>query len=109
MRTDEIELPENKVLSYKMPRQPTVADPSATKLEKPQLEPAAVVPTAPATVAPVIVHVPAPVAAAVAVATAPAGSVFWQRLAYLFTGKAPGVSDAAAPAREARRDGPAPA
>ena len=64
VRTDEIDLPENKQLSYKMPERPAVADPSGTKQEKPQLEPAAVVPTAPATSAPVIVHVPAPAAAA---------------------------------------------
>src|ERR1043165_6332667 len=64
VRSDEIDLPENKVLSYKMPAAPVVADPSSTKPEKPQLEPAAVVPTAPATPAPVIVHVPAPAAAA---------------------------------------------
>ena len=63
VRTDEIELPEHKQLSYKMPERPAVADPSGTKQEKPQLEPAAVVPTAPATSAPVVVHVPAPAAA----------------------------------------------
>src|SRR5688500_11597673 len=84
IRTDEIELPENKALSYKMPERPQVADPSGTKPEKPQLEPAAVIPTAPATSAPVVVHVPAPAAAAV-VAAPPAGLGFWQRLAYLFT------------------------
>src|SRR6188474_2625360 len=60
VRTDEIDLPENKVLSYKMPAPPVVADPSSTKPEKPQLEPAAVIPTAPATSAPVVVHVPVP-------------------------------------------------
>src|SRR3954462_1181283 len=84
VRTDEIELPENKTLSYKMPERPQVADPSGTKAEKPQLEPAAVVPTAPTTVAPVIVHVPVPAAAA-APAAPPAGLGFWARLAYLFT------------------------
>ena len=63
MRTDEVELPENKTLSYKMPERPQVADPSGTKPEKPQLEPAAVIPTAPATAAPVVVHVPVPAAA----------------------------------------------
>jgi ribonuclease E len=105
VRTDEIELPENKVLSYKMPAQPAVADPSGTRQEKPQLEPAAVVPTAPATAAPVIVHVPAPVPQAQAArAVVPTGLTFWQRLAYLFTNEAPEGTQPA-PVREARRDG----
>jgi ribonuclease E len=103
VRSDEIELPENKLLSYKMPAPPVVTDPSGTKPEKPQLEPAAVVPTSPSTAAPVIVHVPAP-AAAVNVVAAPTGLNFWQRLKYLFTGT-PSASAAAAtpPAREEGR------
>ncbi|HUQ09500.1 MAG TPA: Rne/Rng family ribonuclease [Steroidobacteraceae bacterium] len=106
VRTDEAELPENKVLSYKMPVAPIVADPAGTKPEKPQHEPAAVVPTAPATPAPVIVHVPTPAPAAVAAPTVPAGLSFWQRLAFLFTGTPPAGTQAAAPAaREARREG----
>ena len=102
VRTDEIDLPENKQLSYKMPERPTVADPSGTKQEKPQQEPAAVVPTAPSTPAPVIVHVPAPTAAA-NVVVAPTGLSFMQRLAYLFTGKAPEGAVTATPAREEGR------
>src|SRR4051812_28598058 len=113
VRTDEIELPENKTLSYKMPERPQVADPSGTKEHKPQLEPAAVVPTAPATAAPVIVHVPATATAtataAPAVVAPPVGLSFFQRLAYLFTGKAPEGAQpaAAAPRAESggRRDG----
>jgi ribonuclease E len=104
VRTDEIELPENKQLSYKMPERPQVADPSGTKEHKPQLEPAAVIPTAPATSAPVVVHVPAP-AAAVAQAPVgpPPGLGFWARLAYLFTGTAPaGTTSEAAPRSESR-------
>ncbi len=113
VRTDEIDLPEHKQLSYKMPERPAVADPSGTKQEKPQLEPAAVVPTAPATSAPVVVHVPAPAAAA-AVAAPPAGLGFWARLVYLFTGNAPaGAAVTATPDRdEGRRpprDGASPA
>ncbi|HEX6636202.1 MAG TPA: Rne/Rng family ribonuclease [Steroidobacteraceae bacterium] len=104
VRSDETELPENKVLSYKMPERPVVADPSGTKQEKPQQEPAAVVPTAPATPAPVVVHVPAPAAAA-NVVVAPTGLSFWQRLAYLFTGKPPEGAQQATPARETRREG----
>ena len=104
VRTDEIELPENKQLSYKMPERPAVADPSGTKPEKPQLEPAAVVPTAPATVAPVVVHVPAPAAAAAAAVVAPpAGLGFWARLAYLITGKTPAGAVAAPPPRDESR------
>jgi ribonuclease E len=109
VRTDEIELPENKQLSYKMPERPQVADPSGTKEHKPQLEPAAVVPTAPATVAPVVVHVPAPAAAAQAPLAPPPGLGFWARLTYLFSGKAPaGAVAEPAPNRERKepRDGP---
>jgi ribonuclease E len=111
VRTDEIDLPENKQLSYKMPERPQVADPAGTRDVKPVLEPAAVIPTAPATSAPVVVHVPVPAAAAVAAAPAapPDGLGFWARLAYLFTGKAPeGTAPAAAsaPSRgEPRREG----
>jgi ribonuclease E len=110
VRTDEIDLPENKVLSYKMPERPQVADPSGTRDVKPVLEPAAVIPTAPTTSAPVVVHVPVPAAAAAVVAAAPAappaGLGFWARLAYLFTGKAPeGAAAQSAPARsEPRRE-----
>jgi ribonuclease E len=110
VRTDEIELPENKQLSYKMPERPQVADPTGTRDVKPVLEPAAVIPTAPATTAPVVVHVPAPAKEGTAAAAAPpAGLGFWARLAYLLTGKAPegATTQAQAPARgEVRRDAP---
>src|SRR6187397_2045179 len=90
VRTDEIDLPENKVLSYKMPERPQVADPTGTRDIKPVLEPAAVIPTAPTTSAPVVVHVPVAAKETVAVAKAPPGNLsFWDRLVYLFTGKAP--------------------
>ncbi|MEO8064349.1 MAG: Rne/Rng family ribonuclease [Pseudomonadota bacterium] len=110
VRSDELDLPENKQLSYKMPERPQVTDPTGTRDVKPVLEPAAVIPTAPTTSAPVVVHVPAAVAAAPAAPVAPpAGLGFWARLAYLFTGKAPeGAAPAAAsaPSRgEPRRDG----
>jgi ribonuclease E len=109
VRTDEIDLPENKVLSYKMPERPQVADPTGTRDIKPVLEPAAVIPTAPTTSAPVIVHVPVPAKESAApVATHPANLGFWSRLVYLFTGSAPTPKAAEqAPARsEPRRDGP---
>jgi ribonuclease E len=108
VRTDEIELPENKVLSYKMPERPQVADPTGTRDIKPVLEPAAVIPTAPTTTAPVIVHVPVPAKEIVApVKTHPANLGFWSRLVYLFTGSEPAAKAAeAAPVRtEPRRDG----
>jgi ribonuclease E len=112
VRTDEIDLPENKQLSYKMPERPQVKDPSGTKEHKPQLEPAAVVPTAPATAAPVIVHVPAPAPEARAAKPVgpPPGLGFWARLGYLFTGKVPAGTVTAEPAvnreRKESRDGP---
>jgi ribonuclease E len=108
VRTDEIDLPENRQLSYKMPERPQVADPTGTRDVKPVLEPAAVIPTAPATSAPVVVHVPAPAKEVAAPARLPAGKLgFWARLAYLFTGEAPTAAAAEpAPARsEPRRDG----
>src|SRR6187549_2969087 len=108
VRTDEVELPENKVLSYKMPERPQVADPAGTRDVKPVLEPAAVIPTAPTTSAPVVVHVPVPAKETVAPAPQhPADLGFWSRLVYLFTGSAPAKKAAeAAPARsEPRRDG----
>jgi ribonuclease E len=108
VRTDEIDLPENKVLSYKMPERPQVADPTGTRDIKPVLEPAAVIPTAPATSAPVVVHVPVAAKETAAVAKAPPGNLgFWERLVYLFTGKAPGAvaAEPALPRSEPRRDG----
>jgi len=104
VRGDEIDLPENRQLSYKIPATPAVADPSGTKPEKPQLEPAAVIPSAPATAAPVIVHVPAPSPQAALAASPPAGLGFWARLVYLFTGKASaGAEPTPAPRDESRR------
>src|SRR6188472_1728390 len=113
VRSDEIDLPENKVLSYKMPERPQVADPTGTRDVKPVLEPAAVIPTAPATSAPVVVHVPVAAKETAAVAKAPPGNLgFWDRLVYLFTGKAPDAVAAepalprSEPRREGHRDGP---
>jgi ribonuclease E len=71
VRDDEIEAPENKVLSYKMPERPEIADPAGTREKRPAHEPAAVQPIAPATAAPIIVHVPVPAPAPAQVAAAP--------------------------------------
>jgi ribonuclease E len=60
VRDDEIEAPENKQLSYKMPERPEIADPAGTRAKHAAQEPAAVQPIAPATAAPIIVHVPVP-------------------------------------------------
>jgi ribonuclease E len=111
VRTDEIDLPENKQLSYKMPERPQVKDPTGTKEHKPQLEPAAVVPTAPTTAAPVIVHVPAPAPEPREVRPVgpPPGLGFLARLGYLFTGRVPAGTEtpaaAARPERKESRDG----
>ncbi len=64
VRDDEVEAPENKVLSYKMPERPEIADPAGTRERRPTQEPAAVQPITPATAAPIIVHVPVPAPAA---------------------------------------------
>src|ERR1044071_2955950 len=114
VRTDEIDLPENKTLSYKMPERPQAKDPTGTKEHKPQLEPAAVVPTAPTTAAPVVVHVPAAVAEPREVKPLgpPPGLGFWARLGYLFNGKVPAGTETAEPAqrseRKENRDGQRP-
>jgi ribonuclease E len=108
VRTDEIDMPENKVLSYKMPERPQVKDPTGSKEHKPQLEPAAVIPTAPATAAPVIVHVPAPAPEPREVKPVgpPPGLGFLARLGYLFTGKVPAGTVTTEPAsrQEGRKD-----
>src|ERR1700761_7091119 len=52
VRDDELELPENKQLSYLMPTAPVVAEPGTAKDKKPAMEPAAVATLLPATSAP---------------------------------------------------------
>jgi ribonuclease E len=70
VRDDEMELPENKQLSYLMPVAAEVADPALGE-KKPQAEPAAVATLLPTTAAPIIVHVPAPAPAPAPVAPPP--------------------------------------
>jgi len=73
IRDDEMELPENKQLSYLMPVATPVADPGLGE-KKPAAEPAAVATLLPATIAPIIAPAPTPVAAptpAPVVVTAP--------------------------------------
>mgnify|MGYP003693792751 CR=1 FL=1 len=109
VRTDEIDLPENKVLSYKMPERPQVADPTgtATSSRCSNLPPSS--PLRRQLPRPWSCTFPCPPKeAAVAVKTHPANLGFWSRLAYLFTGSAPAAKAAEPAARsrsEPRRDG----
>ncbi|HET9391384.1 MAG TPA: Rne/Rng family ribonuclease, partial [Steroidobacteraceae bacterium] len=64
VRDDEIELPENRQLSYLMPTAPAVVEPGSTKDRKPPTETPAVATLLPATAAPI-----APVAPAASVAS----------------------------------------
>src|SRR5499425_179321 len=74
VRTDEVDLPENKTLSYLMPSAPEVAEPGAAQDKKPAQEAPAVATMLPSTTAP-SAPAPAPVAAPAAVAQAG----FWSR------------------------------
>ena len=71
IRDDELELPENKQLSYLMPAAAEVADPALSE-KKPAVEPAAVATLLPTTIAPIVAPAPAPAPAPVVVAAAPA-------------------------------------
>ena len=66
VRDDEMELPENKQLSYLMPTAPTIAEPIGTRDKKPPAEAPAVATLLPTTSAPIVVR-SAPVAPPVAV------------------------------------------
>ena len=72
VRDDEVELPENKQLSYLMPTAPTVAEPGTARDKKPPVEAPAVATLLPATPAPVNLYQATPAAAPVAEASAPA-------------------------------------
>ncbi len=77
VRDDELELPENKQLSYLMPTAPEVADP--TKEKKPTPEAAVVASLMPTTPAPIPVREAAPPAAQPAADTAERPGI-WRRL-----------------------------
>ena len=89
IRDDEMELPENKQLSYLMPVAAPVADPGLGE-KKPLVEPAAVATLLPATTAPMVTPAPAPapaptpVAAPVAVVAAPQPGLFKRVMRGLF-------------------------
>ena len=111
VREDELDLPENKQATYRMPTVAEVTEPTALKAANPHIEAPAVATLLPATSAPSAAPV-AVAAAAPAQAQAPAaGGGFWSRFKKILAGDpapvavapAPVVS-ATAPAREPRRD-----
>ena len=82
VRDDELELPENKQLSYLMPTAAAVSEPGAARDKKPPVEAPAVATVLPTTPAPVnlyqVTPTPAPVAEAAApVQPAPGGVIGW--------------------------------
>ena len=103
IRDDELELPENKQLSYLMPVAAEVADPALSE-KKPASEPAAVATLLPTTIAPIVAP-PAPIPAPVAVAAAPAPQLgLFKRLMRALFGDAPAASaPAAAPEAQGTR------
>ncbi len=95
IRDDELELPENKQLSYLMPVATAVADPALSE-KKPALEPAAVATLLPTTTAPIVAPAPAPApVAVVVVAPEPKPGLFKRMMRALF-GDAPAASAPAA-------------
>jgi ribonuclease E len=103
IRDDEMELPENKQLSYLMPVAPEVADPALGD-KKPTLEPAAVATLLPTTIAPIVAApTPPPAAAPVVVAPTPQLGLF-KRMARALFGDPPAAS---APAVAAEPQGTA--
>jgi len=104
LRDDEVELPENKQVSYLMPTPPEVTEPGTARDKRPPAETAAVATLLPATAAPVMAPQPAPVVAepvapAAAAATAVPNGGFWGRLKRLFGDEPTAVQEVvAAPA-----------
>ena len=106
VRDDEMELPENKQLSYLMPTPPVVAEPAGTVDKKPPAEAAAVATMLPSTTAPIVVRQPA---AAPPPAPAPveasSGGGFWASVKKFFGGEpapAPAPAEPAPVAAAAR-------
>ncbi len=112
VRDDELDLPENKQLTYLMPTTPVTVEPGAQD-KKPAQEQPAVATLLPATNAPVSAAPPPAPAPVAAPAPSPAhgGGGFWSRFKKMLAGEplpAPAEPTAeAAPARAPRReDGP---
>jgi ribonuclease E len=83
VRDDEVELPENKQLSYLMPTAPAVAEPGAARDQKPPAEAPAVATLLPTTAAPVTLYQPtsapstSPVEAPASAQPPPGGVLGW--------------------------------
>ncbi|MFL6601070.1 MAG: Rne/Rng family ribonuclease [Steroidobacteraceae bacterium] len=104
VRDDEVDLPENKQLSYLMPTAPALPEPGTARDKKPPVEGPAVATLLPTTPAPVNLYQPTPAAPApeapAPVQPAPAGVIGWfKRLL---------VGETAAPAPAAVEAQPAP-
>ncbi|HUI59948.1 MAG TPA: Rne/Rng family ribonuclease [Steroidobacteraceae bacterium] len=114
VRDDELELPENKQLSYLMPTAPAVAEPGSARDKKPPAEAPAVATLLPATPAPVSAHAPAPLAAPETAAPAASGGglVGWFKRMFgaepepaAETQEAPAPTRSSASASHGSRDG----
>src|ERR1700736_5027617 len=107
VRDDEVELPENKQLSYLMPTAPAVTQPGTARDKKPPAEAPAVATLLPTTPAPVNLYQATPVAApaaeapALAAQPAPGGVIGW------FKRLLAGETAAAAPAAVEAQPAPA--
>jgi ribonuclease E len=112
VRDDEVDLPENRQVTYLMPTAPEVAEPGSAQDKKPQQEAPAVATLLPATSAPMGAPAAAPAARAAPTAAAEepreAQAGFWSRFKRLLAGEpaAPAETQPAAPASggSARRD-----
>ncbi|MBS0580952.1 MAG: Rne/Rng family ribonuclease [Proteobacteria bacterium] len=107
VRDDEMDMPENRQATYRMPTAAEVAEPTALKAANPQPEAPAVATLLPASSAPSA----APAPAAAAAPAAPAGGGFWSRFKKMLAGEPapaaaepPAAESTGAPAREPRRD-----
>ncbi|HYK25249.1 MAG TPA: Rne/Rng family ribonuclease [Steroidobacteraceae bacterium] len=108
VRDDEIDLPENRQLSYLMPTVPEVADP-AVKEKKPAAETAAVAAMLPATPAPIPVSQPVSVPEAAAATALDARPGAWQRFKRWFGASESTVQPAPHAAAAAPADAPSTA
>ncbi len=111
VREDELDMPENKQATYRMPTVAEVIEPTALKAANPHIEAPAVATLLPATAAPVSAAPAAVAAPPQPAAAAPAGGGFWARFKKILAGEPAPVVAAPAPAasttppaREPRRD-----
>jgi ribonuclease E len=104
LREDEVELPENKQVSYLMPTPAEVIEPGAARDKRPPAETAAVATLLPATAAPVVAH-PNSTASTPTAEAGSNGGGFWGRLKRFFAEE---PEPAAAPLGEPVSTKPAP-